>query len=65
MPEELLRHEVLIEGWQVVCANVVKNAALEFEECLKNGLDVDDAYEQCCKYFCQKARKSWKLKDES
>ncbi|KAI7875286.1 acyl-CoA oxidase [Lichtheimia hyalospora FSU 10163] len=45
--EDLLRPEVLIEGWQVVCANVVKNAALEFEECLKNGLDMDDAYEQC------------------
>lgn len=61
--EDLLRPEVLIEGWQVVCANVVKNAALEFEECLKNGLDVDDAYEQCCKYFKRERGKkqTWNL----
>lgn len=45
MPEDLLRHEVLIEGWQVVCANIVKNAALEFDECLNNGLFVDNVYE--------------------
>ncbi|KAI9498239.1 acyl-CoA dehydrogenase/oxidase C-terminal [Zychaea mexicana] len=45
--EDIVTPEIIIEGWQVVCANVVKNAALEFEECLKNGLDADDAYEQC------------------
>jgi acyl-CoA oxidase len=38
---------VIIEGWQVVCANVVQNAALEFEDCIKRGLETDDAYEQC------------------
>lgn len=48
--EDLLNPQVIIEGWQVVCANVVRNSALEFEECLKNGLDTDDAYEECCKY---------------
>ncbi|KAI9271615.1 acyl-CoA dehydrogenase/oxidase C-terminal [Phascolomyces articulosus] len=45
--EDVVTPEIIIEGWQVVCANVVKNAALEFEECLKAGLDTDDAYEQC------------------
>lgn len=39
--------DTITEGWQVVCANVVRNAALEFEECIQRGLDVDDAYEQC------------------
>lgn len=43
----LLDPQVIIEGWQVVCANVVQNAALEFEDCIKRGLDIDDAYEQC------------------
>ncbi|CEP17474.1 hypothetical protein [Parasitella parasitica] len=45
--EELLSPEVIIEGWQVVCANVVRNAGIEFEENLKKGLQPDDAYEQC------------------
>jgi acyl-CoA oxidase len=45
--EKILDPAIIIEGWQVVCANVVINTALEFEECLKKGLDVDDAYEQC------------------
>lgn len=44
---DLLDPAVIIEGWQVVCANVVQNAALEFEDCIKRGLDIDDAYEQC------------------
>ncbi|KAI9303104.1 acyl-CoA dehydrogenase/oxidase C-terminal [Cunninghamella echinulata] len=43
----ILDPSIITEAWQVVCANVVKNAGLEFEECLKQGLDVDDAYEQC------------------
>lgn len=47
--EELLSPEVIIEGWQVVCANVVRNAGIEFEENLKKGMEPDDAYEQCCK----------------
>ncbi|KAL9547182.1 hypothetical protein MBANPS3_006299 [Mucor bainieri] len=38
---------VIIEGWQVVCAHVVRNAALEFQACIDRGLDTDDAYEQC------------------
>ncbi|KAI7903394.1 acyl-CoA dehydrogenase/oxidase C-terminal [Cokeromyces recurvatus] len=46
-PQDILTPDIIIEGWQVVCANVVKNAGLEFEECLKKGMDVDDAYEQC------------------
>ncbi|KAG0167918.1 fatty-acyl coenzyme A oxidase [Apophysomyces sp. BC1034] len=46
-PEEILDPKIITEAWQVVCANVVKNAALEFEECLNKGLDIDDAYEQC------------------
>ncbi|KAI8636766.1 acyl-CoA dehydrogenase/oxidase C-terminal [Parasitella parasitica] len=45
--ELLVDPAVIIEGWQVVCANVVQNAALEFQECIDRGLDVDDAYEQC------------------
>ncbi|ORE14203.1 acyl-CoA oxidase [Rhizopus microsporus] len=45
--DALLDPKVILEGWQVVCANVVRNAALEFEECIKQGLSVDDAYEQC------------------
>ncbi|CAO3614732.1 unnamed protein product [Mucor fragilis] len=45
--EELLSPEVIIEGWQVVCANVVRNAGIEFEENLKKGMETDDAYEQC------------------
>ncbi|ORZ09201.1 acyl-CoA dehydrogenase/oxidase C-terminal [Absidia repens] len=45
--EAILDPKVITEGWQVVCANVVKNAALEFEQCRKQGLDTDDAYEQC------------------
>lgn len=49
--EELLSPEVIIEGWQVVCANVVKNAGIEFEENLKKGMEPDDAYEQCCKLY--------------
>lgn len=44
---DLLDPSVIIEGWQVVCANVVQNAALEFEDCIKRGLETDDAYEQC------------------
>jgi acyl-CoA oxidase len=47
--EDLLDNDVIIEGWQVVCANVVRNAGIEFEECLKRGVEPDDAYEQCCK----------------
>ncbi|ORX62201.1 acyl-CoA oxidase [Hesseltinella vesiculosa] len=45
--EQILDPAVIIEGWQVVCANVVKNAGVEFEACLASGLDIDDAYEQC------------------
>ncbi|KAI9360642.1 acyl-CoA dehydrogenase/oxidase C-terminal [Pilaira anomala] len=45
--EDIFKPEVIIEAWQVVCANVVKNTALEFENCIKQGLDQDDAYEQC------------------
>ncbi|KAI8888264.1 acyl-CoA oxidase [Backusella circina FSU 941] len=45
--EDILDNDVIIEGWQVVCANVVRNAGLEFEECLKRGVQPDDAYEQC------------------
>lgn len=45
--EDIFKPEVIIEAWQVVCANVVKNTALEFENCMKQGLDQDDAYEQC------------------
>jgi acyl-CoA oxidase len=48
--QDILDPDVIIEGWQVVCANVVRNAALEFEECLKRGMKTDDAYEHCCKY---------------
>ncbi|KAF7728495.1 fatty-acyl coenzyme A oxidase [Apophysomyces ossiformis] len=46
-PEEILNPKIITEAWQVVCANVVKNAALEFEACLSKGLDIDDAYEEC------------------
>ncbi|KAF7726815.1 fatty-acyl coenzyme A oxidase [Apophysomyces ossiformis] len=45
--QDILDPLVITEAWQVVCANVVKNAALEFEACLAKGLDTDDAYEQC------------------
>ncbi|CAO3678786.1 unnamed protein product [Rhizopus stolonifer] len=45
--ESMLEPRIILEGWQVVCANVVRNAALEFEECIKQGLSTDDAYEQC------------------
>ncbi|CEJ01590.1 Putative Acyl-coenzyme A oxidase [Rhizopus microsporus] len=45
--EDVLDLDTISEGWQVVCAHVVKNAATEFEECLKRGLNADDAYEQC------------------
>ncbi|KAI8375984.1 acyl-CoA dehydrogenase/oxidase C-terminal [Radiomyces spectabilis] len=45
--EDLVKPEVIAEGWQVVCANVVRHAALEFEACLEQGMDVDDAYEHC------------------
>ncbi|KAG1055545.1 hypothetical protein G6F43_002500 [Rhizopus delemar] len=45
--DDILSFDVIAEGWQVVCAHVVKNAGSEFEECLKRGLNVDDAYEQC------------------
>ncbi|KAI8379209.1 acyl-CoA dehydrogenase/oxidase C-terminal [Radiomyces spectabilis] len=45
--EDIVTPEVIIEGWQVVCANVVKNAAMEFDACRKRGLDIDDAYEEC------------------
>lgn len=45
--EDIFKPEVIIEAWQVVCANVVKNTALEFENCMNQGLDQDDAYEQC------------------
>lgn len=47
--EEILSPAVIIEGWKVVCANVVRNAGIEFEECLNKGMEADDAYEQCCK----------------
>ncbi|ORX61404.1 acyl-CoA oxidase [Hesseltinella vesiculosa] len=46
-PEAILDYGVLLEAWQVVCANVVKAAALEFEQCLARGMDQDDAYEEC------------------
>ncbi|KAI8347323.1 acyl-CoA dehydrogenase/oxidase C-terminal [Blakeslea trispora] len=45
--EDVLSIEMIIEGWHVVCAHVVRAASLEFEECLQQGMDVDDAYEQC------------------
>ncbi|KAI8979991.1 acyl-CoA dehydrogenase/oxidase C-terminal [Pilobolus umbonatus] len=45
--EDILDSAVIIEGWQVVCAHVVKNAGIEFEECLKSGMSTDDAYEHC------------------
>ncbi|CEP07412.1 hypothetical protein [Parasitella parasitica] len=45
--EFLVDPAVIMEGWQVVCAHVVRNAALEFQECIDRGLDVDDAYEHC------------------
>ncbi|KAI7897396.1 acyl-CoA dehydrogenase/oxidase C-terminal [Mucor mucedo] len=45
--EDILSPELIIEGWQVVCANVVRNAGIEFDACLKQGMDVDDAYEHC------------------
>ncbi|GAN08308.1 acyl-CoA oxidase [Mucor ambiguus] len=45
--ESLADPAVIIEGWQVVCAHVVRNAALEFQDCIDRGLDTDDAYEQC------------------
>jgi acyl-CoA oxidase len=47
--EEMMDLGLLVEAWQVVCANVVKNAALEFEACVARGLSVDDAYKECCK----------------
>ncbi|KAI8073343.1 acyl-CoA dehydrogenase/oxidase C-terminal [Gongronella butleri] len=46
-PEQILDYNILLEAWQVVCANVVKAAALEFEQCLAKGMDPDDAYEEC------------------
>ncbi|CAO3646632.1 unnamed protein product [Cunninghamella blakesleeana] len=45
--QDILNPQMLIEGWQVVCANAVKNAGLEFEACIARGLDTDDAYEEC------------------
>ncbi|KAI8084666.1 acyl-CoA dehydrogenase/oxidase C-terminal [Halteromyces radiatus] len=45
--QDILDPQLLIEAWQVVCANVVKNAALEFEACIARGLNPDDAYEEC------------------
>lgn len=47
--QAILHPDVISEGWRVVCANVVKNAAIQFETCLANGMDVDDAFEECCK----------------
>ncbi|SAL95982.1 hypothetical protein [Absidia glauca] len=46
-PQDILDYNVLVEAWQVICANVVKNAALEFEACIARGLSADDAYEEC------------------
>lgn len=45
--EAIVDPAVIIEGWQVVCANVVQTAAMEFEDCIQRGLESDDAYEQC------------------
>ncbi|KAI7869392.1 acyl-CoA dehydrogenase/oxidase C-terminal [Spinellus fusiger] len=45
--EEILQPHIILEGWQAVCANVVKSAVLEFEACLASGKTVDDAYESC------------------
>ncbi|KAG0190177.1 fatty-acyl coenzyme A oxidase [Apophysomyces sp. BC1034] len=45
--QDILDPRIITEAWQVVCANVVKNAALEFEACLGRGLETDDAYEEC------------------
>ncbi|KAH8552923.1 acyl-CoA dehydrogenase/oxidase C-terminal [Umbelopsis sp. PMI_123] len=45
--EDIASIQVIAEAWDVVCANVVQQAAQEFDDCLKQGADVDDAYEQC------------------
>ncbi|RCH91857.1 fatty-acyl coenzyme A oxidase [Rhizopus stolonifer] len=45
--EDILSPEIIIEGWQVVCAHSVRKAGIEFEACLEQGMDIDDAYEHC------------------
>ncbi|KAG2185200.1 hypothetical protein INT44_001990 [Umbelopsis vinacea] len=45
--EEIVSIEVITEAWDVVCANAVQQAAEEFDGCVKRGVDVDEAYEQC------------------
>ncbi|KAI8368506.1 acyl-CoA dehydrogenase/oxidase C-terminal [Blakeslea trispora] len=40
---------VIREGWNVICANAVHAATIEFEKGLQSGLCMDDAYEQCSK----------------
>ncbi|CAM0137354.1 unnamed protein product [Umbelopsis sp. WA50703] len=39
--------EVIAQAWDVVCANVVQHAGKEFEGCIKSGMEMDEAYEQC------------------
>jgi acyl-CoA oxidase len=45
--EEIVSVQVITEAWDVVCANAVQQATEEFDDCLKRGVDVDEAYEQC------------------
>ncbi|KAI8575429.1 hypothetical protein K450DRAFT_284372 [Umbelopsis ramanniana AG] len=45
--EEIVSVQVITEAWDVVCANAVQQAAEEFDGCVKRGVDVDEAYEQC------------------
>lgn len=45
--EDVASIEVITEAWDVVCANVVQNAAQEFAQCVKSGVQVDEAFEQC------------------
>jgi acyl-CoA oxidase len=47
--EDVASINVITEAWDVVCANVVQNAAQEYDQCVKSGVEVDEAYEQCCK----------------
>ncbi|KAJ1917163.1 fatty-acyl coenzyme A oxidase [Mycoemilia scoparia] len=45
--EDVCSFKTLREAWGCVAANAIIQAANEFEEALKKGLDKDAAYEQC------------------
>jgi len=46
-PEELSSPSCLQEAFNVVCANVVKKVAENFQQMVKGGMKPDEAFEQC------------------